>query len=195
MAAGPGGAPQERPRSGPPAQLAERGPTRRPPPECRPAGRGGPPARRKLRCRARRLRFRPQVSLAPPAAFSPALAPAQRRPDRPGDGRKNPDPDGPRRNFRPPRRRFPPLQRRPGLAGSPFRKDALRPGHADHGLQRGPGGGPATALRRSGGRHLLLAEHHDAVAAGPFLHRPGCRQRGCRRPLLRLDPGRDRRGP
>ena len=148
-----------------------------------------------LRRRARRVRRRSEVpaghGLGVPA---PILAPI-RRPGGPGDGDAHAGRHGRRRHQRPARRRLCPLQHRCALAGAALREDAVRQRAARPRLPRGLPGNGQRAVCAGGARDARL---HARRAADPRRRlRLGARrrQRGRRRPLLRLDPRRAHGGP
>ena len=141
-----------------------------------------------------RVRARPEVPPGPARRAVPPPPPRHRRRGVARHGHHHPGGDGRRRDLRPPRRRLRPLLHRRHLDGAALREDALRPGRA----------GARLPARLAGHRRRLGWLQVVEETIGYVLTRAGLarrravlgagrRLRGRRGPLLRVDPGRDRR--
>jgi hypothetical protein len=151
-------------------------------------------ARAELRSRMGRLRRRAEV----PARDGHRDLPRAPRAHEGREGAPHRDahagPHGGRRDPRPARRRFPPLQRRRALVDPPLREDALRQRAARAGVRGCVARRGRAALRRSRALDVPLDAARDVDARRRPRQQSGRGQRGRGRTLLRVDTHAARRG-
>ena len=162
-----------------------------------PPGQRARTTRRDVRRHGGRLRLGPEVpdahrhrATAQALVTYPCRPVSEARPPSAEHRHDHPDQDGPGRYLRSLGRRILPLLHRSALDDPPLREDALRQRLAPRPLCRRPRARFGSPVRRCGARNGRLGHARDAAPRRRLLRRPGRRQRGRGRQVLRVAAGR-----